>query len=277
MAKRLVPPLLPTAILILLILLAIFAPIVSPHDPQEQDIMKRFLTPAWAGGEWAYPLGTDALGRDVFSNIIFGLRISLLVGFCAVGISILIGVPLGLLAGYLGGRTDTFLMRLADIQLSLPLILIALGVLAIWGAGLWKVILVIGIAGWAAYARLIRGSTLAEREKDYVSAAIALAAGTPRIMFLHTLPNVLNTLLVQVSVQIPRVIILEATLSFLGLGVSIDTPSLGLMVSRGYLYLFSGSWWVSILPGLALMLLVFSINLLGDWLRDVLDPRIRSS
>lgn len=260
-------------LLVLLALVAILAPFLTPHEPRAQSILDSFQPPVWSGGTAAYPLGTDALGRDVLANILFGLRVSLLVGFVSVAISVAIGTPLGLWSGYEGGRVDAFVMRLVDIQLSLPIILVALGVLAVWGAGLWKVILVIGIVGWAEVARLVRGAVLSERGKEYVTAAEALAAPTPRILFRHALPNVLNALLVQISVMMPRVIILEATLSFLGLGVAIDTPSLGLMVSRGYEYLFSGSWWTSTLPGLALLLLVLSVNMLGDWLRDALDPR----
>ncbi len=262
------------SLLTLLILVALAAPWLTPHDPRQQDLLMSFLPPVWTGaGEVAHPFGTDELGRDVLANILFGLRVSLLVGFGSVAISVLVGTPLGLWAGYRGGRVDTLLMRLVDVQLSLPIILVALGVLAVWGAGLWKVILVIGLVGWAEVARLVRGSVLAERSREYVTAAEALAAGVPRILFRHALPNVLNALLVLVSVMMPRFIILEATLSFLGLGVAIDTPSLGLAVSRGYEYLFSGSWWTSTLPGLALLLLVLAVNLLGDWLRDALDPR----
>ncbi len=262
------------SLLTLLLLMAVAAPLLTPHDPVKQSLLDSFKPPVWSsGGDAKHPLGTDELGRDVLANILFGLRVSLLVGFGSVTLSVIIGTPLGLWSGYRGGRVDTLLMRFVDIQLSLPLILVALGVLALWGSGLWKVILVIGIAGWAEVARLVRGSVLAERNKDYIAAAEALAAGTSRVLFRHALPNVLNALLVQVSVMMPRFIILEATLSFLGLGVAIDTPSLGLMVSRGYEYLFSGSWWTSTLPGLGLLLLVLSVNLFGDWLRDALDPR----
>lgn len=262
------------SLLVALVIVAVSAPGLTPHEPRQQSLLDSFQPPLWASaGTSDHPLGTDELGRDVLANILFGLRVSLLVGFCSVAISVLLGTPLGLWAGYRGGPVDAVLMRLVDVQLSVPTILVALGVLAVWGSGLWRVILVIGIVGWAEVARLVRGSVLAERSREYITAAEALAAGTPRILFRHALPNVLNGLLVQVSVMMPRVIILEATLSFLGLGVSIDTPSLGLMISRGYEYLFSGMWWTSTLPGLALLLLVLSVNLFGDWLRDALDPR----
>jgi peptide/nickel transport system permease protein len=270
-----VPPLMPTLILAALIVLAVFAPWIAPHDPQHQELLARLTPPVWAGGDWNYPLGTDALGRDVLSNIIYGLRVSLLAGFFAVAISVVIGATAGLIAGYRGGWFDTIVMRAADIQLSMPTVLIALAVLAIFGRGLWKVILVIGIVGWAQYARLVRSSVLAEREKEYVAAATVIGASPGRILFRHILPNVMGPTLVQISVDIPRAVELEATLSFLGLGVAVTTPSLGLRIAQGYQYLFSGAWWTSVLPGLTLVVLVLCENLIGDWLRDVLDPRFR--
>lgn len=268
-------PYLPVLILALFIVVSLGADIFAPHDPRKQDILASLLPPSWLpSGEADYLLGTDNLGRDILSNILYGGRISLAVGFFSVLISAVIGIPLGLIAGYAGGRFDALVMRAADVQLSLPTILIALVVLAFLGAGLGKVILVIGIVGWAAYARITRSSVLQLRERDFVSGARALGASTPRILFRHILPNAFTPLLVQLSVDFPRVVLLEATLSFLGLGVSISTPSLGLMISGGQDYLFSGSWWLSAFPGAALTLLVFSVNLIGDWLRDVLDPRL---
>ena len=220
-----------------------------------------------------YVLGTDELGRDIFANILYGLRVSLLVGFCAVTISVVIGAPIGLLAGYRPNSWFAHLtMRIADVQLSLPVVLIALAVLAVLGRGLEKVIIVIGIVGWAQYARLIRSSVLAERTKEYVVAASGLGASLPRILARHILPNVVGPSLVQIAVDVPRAIELEATLSFLGLGVAITTPSLGIRIAQGYQYLFSGAWWLAVMPGLALVVLVLAINLLGDWLRDTLDP-----
>ncbi|MGH7156211.1 MAG: ABC transporter permease [Acetobacteraceae bacterium] len=264
-------------VLALLVLIAILAPWISPHDPEEQSLLSRLSPPAWmAGGDWSYPLGSDGLGRDVLSNILYGLQVSLLVGFIAVAVSVAIGGVAGLLAGYRGGGwLDTVAMRLVDIQLSLPAILIALAVLAMTGRGLWKVIAVIGIVGWAQYARLVRASVLSERERDYVTAAMLAGASPARIVFRHLLPNVLGPLLVQISVDIPRAVELEASLSFLGLGVAVTTPSLGLRVAQGYQYLFSGAWWPSVLPGVALVVLVLSENLIGDWVRDALDPTAR--
>lgn len=271
---------LPWVALILLLLMvaaAIFAPLLAPHDPEEQALLARLDPPFWmSGSDPSYPLGTDGLGRDMLSNILFGLRVSLLAGFLAVAVSVMIGALAGLVAGYRANRWfDTVAMRLVDIQLSLPAVLIALAVLAITGRGLWKVIAVIGIVGWAQYARLVRASVLAERGKDYVIAAMLAGASPARIVLRHLLPNVLGPLLVQISVDIPRAVELEASLSFLGLGVAVTTPSLGLRVAQGYQYLFSGAWWPSVLPGVALVLLVLSENLIGDWLRDALDPRFR--
>lgn len=271
------PPPLPLGILLGLVLIAVLAPVIAPHDPEQQSLLMRLTPPAWmAQGSWNYPLGTDGLGRDVASNIVYGLRVSLLAGFVSVTISVAIGGTIGLLAGYrTGGWFESVTMRLVDIQLSLPAVLIALAVLAVSGRGLWKVILVIGLVGWAQYARLVRSSVLSEREKDYVTAAMLAGASQPRILFRHLLPNVLGPLLVQISVDIPRAVELEASLSFLGLGVAVTTPSLGLRISQAYQYLLSGAWWASVLPGVALVLLVLSENLLGDWLRDALDPRMR--
>lgn len=268
-------PWLSLGVLSILILAAIFAPWIAPHDPERQSLLARFTPPVWmSGGDWSHILGTDALGRDLLSNVIYGLRISILAGFMAVAISVVVGGFLGLFAGYRGGSwLDGLVMRAADVQLSLPAVLIALGGLALFGRGLWKVILVIGLVGWAQYARLIRSSVLVERSKDYVAAATVIGGSPRRVLFRHILPNVLGPLLVQISVDIPRAVELAATLSFLGLGVAITTPSLGLRISQGYQYLLSGMWWPSIIPGVALVLLVLSENLVADWLRDKLDPR----
>lgn len=261
-------------VLIVLVLLAIFAPFVATHAPEHQDLLSRLTPPLSKSSDGSFfLLGTDELGRDIFANVIYGLRVSLLVGFVAVALSVAIGTPIGLLAGYRPGSWfEHVTMRLADIQLSLPAILIALAVLAVLGRGLANVIFVIGIVGWAQYARLVRASVLAERTKDYVVAAGGLGASVPRILARHILPNVVGPSLVQIAVDIPRAIELEATLSFLGLGVAVTTPSLGIRIAQGYQFLFSGAWWLAVMPGLALVLLVLSINLLGDWLRDALDP-----
>lgn len=271
-------PLLPAFVLLCFLIAAIFAPLLAPHDPQHQDLLARLSPPLTRINGVRHLFGTDELGRDIFANVLYGLRVSLLVGFVAIAISVLIGTPIGLLAGYRQGSWfENLTMRMADIQLSLPTILIALAVLAALGRGLEKVIVVIGIVGWAQYARLVRASVLSERTKDYVAAADVIGCSTSRILARHILPNVLGPVLVQIAVDIPRAIELEATLSFLGLGVAITTPSLGIRIAQGYQYLFSGAWWLAVMPGAALVALVLSINLIGDWLRDALDPVARSA
>lgn len=264
------------AMLMGLVIIAIFAPWIAPVDPLEQTLRARLKPPIWdERGMSPFYLGTDRLGRDVLSNIIFGLRISLLVGFFSVGISMIIGIVLGLVAGYARGFWESFIMRAVDVQLSLPLIMVALCFMVIFGQGLWKMIIVLAITGWAEYARTVRGTVLSIREKEYVEAAHALGFGPWTIMTKYLLINSITPVLVLAAVQIPRVIILEATLSFLGLGVPVNTPSIGLAIARGYQVLFSGSWWASIFPGLALMILVACINIIADWLRDALEPRSR--
>lgn len=255
-----------------LVLLAALAPWIAPWPPQVQDLGRRLVPPTWLAGP--YHLGTDAVGRDLFSNILYGLRISVVFGVSSLAISVVLGVAAGIAAGFYRGRVDATLMRAADMQLSLPFLLVALAAAAVWGRGLVKLIIVIGVIGWAEFARTVRGSTLAVREKEFVEAARALGAFDRRIMARHILPNVLTPVIVLMAVALPRVIVAEATLSFLGLGMPLTTPSLGLLIDSGYKYLFSGAWWPSITPGLALMVLVMGINLVGDWLRDALDPRL---
>jgi peptide/nickel transport system permease protein len=262
--------------LFFLLACAIFAYWVAPVDPLEQTLQARLKPPIWdERGMSPYYLGTDRLGRDVLSNIIYGLRISLLVGFISVGISLVMGLTLGLTAGYKRGFWETIIMRAVDVQLSLPLIMIALCFMVIFGQGLGKMIIVLAITGWAEYARTVRGTVLSIREKEYVESAHALGFGLWTIMVKYLLINAITPVLILSSVQVPRVIMLEATLSFLGLGVPVTTPSIGLAIARGYQVLFSGSWWASIFPGLALMLLVACINIFADWLRDALEPRSR--
>ncbi len=271
-------PLVPAAaaLLILLILCAVFAPYVAPVDPLEQTLRARLRPPIWAEkGIKPYILGTDRLGRDVLSNIIFGLRISLLVGFASVVVSMIVGVALGLIAGYFRGFTETIVMRAVDVQMSLPLIMVALCCMVIFGQGLVNMILVLAVVGWADYARTVRGTVLSIREKEYVEAARALGLPPVTIMVKYLFINAVTPVIILSAVQVPRVIILEATLSFLGVGVPLTTPSLGLGIARGYQVLFSGSWWASVFPGLTLMLLVGCVNVIGDWLRDALEPRSR--
>lgn len=255
-----------------MVALAALAPAIAPWDPQAQDLSRRLTAPTWLRGPHVF--GTDAVGRDLLSNILFGLRISIVFGLLSIAISVALGVAAGVASGYYRGRVDAFFMRAADMQLSLPFLLVALAIAAIWGRGLHKLIIVVGVIGWAEFARTVRGSTLAIREKEFVEAARALGAVDRRIMARHILPNVLTPVIVLISVAMPRVIVTEATLSFLGVGMPLTTPSLGLLIDNGYKYLFSGAWWPSIMPGIALMVLVVGINLVGDWLRDALDPRL---
>ena len=266
------------AMLLLLIACAVFAHWIAPVDPLEQTLRAKLRPPIWEDrGMSPYILGTDRLGRDVLSNIIYGLRISLMVGFFSVGLAMLIGLTLGLTAGYARGFWETLIMRAVDVQLSLPLIMVAMCFMVMFGQGLWKMILVIAITGWAEYARTVRATVLSIREKEYVEAAHALGFGPVTIMIQYLLINAITPILVLTAVQVPRVIILEATLSFLGVGVPVNTPSVGIAIARGYQVLFSGYWWASIFPGLALMLLVSCINVLADWLRDALEPRSREN
>jgi peptide/nickel transport system permease protein len=277
------------AVFLLCVGSAMFAPWVAPHNPfdlQQIDLTNSLKPPAWlAGGERAFPIGTDDQGRDVLSTILFGARISLLVGVCAVLFSMVLGVALGLLAGYVGGKTDAFIMRVADVQLSFPAILIALLIDGVARALLpgahdsmafYVLVLSIGVSGWVQYARTVRGSTLVEKNKEYVQAARLFGIHPLAIMGRHVLPNVLGPVLVIATIHIATAIITEATLSFLGVGVPPTQPSLGTLIRIGNDFLFSGEWWVTLFPGIALVVMVLAINLLGDWLRDALNPRLRT-
>lgn len=263
-------------LIVVLVLIAVLAPVLTPHHPLDQQLPMRLRPPFWMEGAHPdYPLGGDRLGRDILTHLVYGVRVSVTVGFSAILISALIGVPLGLAAGYYGGRFEQVLMRIVDVQLSLPPILVALGVMAVWGRGLFKLILVLGVIGWAVFARTARASVLSAREEEYVSAARACGASDSWILARHILPNVVTPIIILASVELPRVVMLEATLSFLGLGVPAEVPSLGSMINDGYQVLFSGHWWLSTFPGLLLMALVLGVNLVGDWLRDALDPRLQ--
>jgi peptide/nickel transport system permease protein len=268
---------------------AILAPILAPHNPYDLSqisLINSNLPPAWiTGGNSEFPLGTDQQGRDILSTIMYGSRVSLLVAVCAVVVAIFMGVGLGLLAGYVGGRLDSFIMRLADIQLTFPSILVAL---LISGVGrqfvprdmqdslaLYVIILSISLTGWVQYARTVRGSTLVEKSKEYVQAARVIGVPKWTIMFRHVLPNVLGPVLVIATLNIATAILTEATLSFLGVGMPATQPSLGTLISEGNNYLFSGEWWITVFPGIALIVMVISVNLLGDWLRDALNPKLQ--
>ncbi|MBK3774822.1 ABC transporter permease subunit [Azospirillum brasilense] len=266
------------AVLILIVLAALLARWVVPQDPYDLaqlDILDGMMAPgSLGGGGWTYWLGTDDQGRDMLSAIVFGLRTSLLVGVVATLIALAVGVAVGLLAAYAGDRVDGLVMRLVDIQLSFPAILIALILLALLGKGVDKVIVALAAVQWAYYARTIRGSALVERRKEYIEAAQCLALPHQRIMMRHLLPNCLPPLIVVATVQVAHAIALEATLSFLGVGVPVTQPSLGMLIASGYQYMLSGDYWVSLFPGLALLVTIVAINLVGDRLRDVLNPRL---
>lgn len=260
-------------------LVAIFAPWIAPQNPYDLaqlDIMDGRMEPGTVGGAgFTYWLGTDDQGRDMLSGIMYGLRISLMVGAGSALIACLVGASLGMIAAYAGGRTDSLIMRLVDLQLSFPAILAAVMILAFLGKGILNVVIALVIVEWAYYARTVRGSALVERRREYIEAAQCLALPTRRIIFRHLLPNCLPPLIVVATMQVARAIALEATLSFLGLGVPITEPSLGLLIANGYEYMLSGKYWISFYPGVALLITIVSINLVGDQLRDVLNPRLK--
>jgi peptide/nickel transport system permease protein len=268
---------------------ALLAPWISPQDPFDMaglNLNEAFTPPAWdERGVGRYPLGTDNQGRDILSTIMHGARISLGVGLASVLFALVLGVSLGLISGYFGGRIDALIMRIADVQLSFPAILIALlidGVARIAVAGdrhdelaVPVLVLAIGFAGWVQYARTVRGSTMVEREKEYVQAARVIGRRPLAILVAHVLPNVTGPVLVLATIHIATAIITEATLSFLGVGVPATRPSLGTLIRIGNEFLYSGEWWITLFPGIALVVLALSVNLLGDWLRDALNPKLR--
>ena len=263
-------------IVLLNIVVAILAPLLAPHDPLDQDITRRLQPPAWlAGGSVEYLLGTDQLGRDVLTRIIYGSRISLLIGFLSVAVSLPIGVGLGLLGGYFRGRLDDAVMRLADVQLAFPFILLAITIAGVLGPSPRNVILILAVGGWVAYARVTRGQVLGLREKEFVEAARALGMRHGRILVAHILPNILTPIIVLATFAVAQMILLESSLSFLGLGVQPPTPSWGGMLNDGRAYI-TIAWWLTTFPGATIMLTVLGINFMGDWLRDLFDPRLES-
>ncbi len=276
------------AVAFVCIFASVFAGSISPHNPFDLatlELSDSRLPPAWlTGGSTKYLLGTDSQGRDILSAIMYGARISLIVGFASVILSMIIGVTVGLVSGFLGGWIDTALMRLCDVMLSFPAILIALLIAGV-GRALFPdaqgslafgvLIISITLSGWVPYARTVRGSTLVERNKEYVQAARVTGVLPLRIMRRHVLPNVMGPVMVLATIQVATAIIIEATLSFLGVGAPVTTPSLGTLISVGKDFLFSGEWWITVFPGLMLVAISLSVNLLGDWLRDALNPRLR--
>ncbi len=270
-------PMVPLALLMfLLVFPAVFAHQVAPYDPLRGSLAKRLKPPVWQeGGTFDHLLGTDKLGRDILSRMIHGARVSLAVSLVAIFVGGAIGTSLGLISGYFGGKTDALLMRLVDISLSLPTILLALVLVAAVGPSFGTVITVLVVLLWARYARLVRGETLSIRERDFVARARVAGASHTRIMVRYIFPNVVNSLIVLATLQVGYVILLESALSFLGAGLPRPTPAWGLMIADGR-ELIVTAWWVSMFPGLAIMLTVLALNLLGDWLRDHLDPKLRN-
>ncbi len=277
------------AITLLYFLLALFAPLLSPQnpfDPGSINLIDSLTPPRWLpNGDPKFLLGTDNQGRDVFSAVLYGLRVSLIIGFCGVIFAATLGITLGLIAGYFGGKVDSLIMRIADVQLTFPAILIALlvdGVVQGLTGGKSReatafgvLVFSIGLAFWVQYARTVRGSTMIEKNKDYVNAARLIGISPPVIMFRHVLPNVLGPVFVIATINLALAVITEATLSFLGVGLPRTQPSLGTMIGIGNDFLFSGEWWIVTFPGFTLATLVLAVNLLGDWLRDALNPRLR--
>jgi peptide/nickel transport system permease protein len=278
-----------TIVTLMIVLGAVFAPLIAPHNPfdlRELSLLNSNLPPAWmAEGNKDFLLGTDDQGRDILSTILYGSRISLSVGILSVAFAAIVGIVLGLVAGYRGGAVDTVIMRIADVQLTFPAILIALlidgSVRAMVGGQrneelvFWVLIFSIGLSFWVQYARTVRGSTMVEKSKDYVLAARLIGIHPIKILFRHVLPNVIGPVLVIATINLALAVILEATLSFLGVGLPPTQPSLGTLISIGNNYLFSGEWWIAIFPGITLAALVLAVNLVGDWLRDALNPKLR--
>ncbi|WP_282096759.1 ABC transporter permease [Epibacterium ulvae] len=276
------------AVFLVIAIASVLAPFIAPFDPYDPasiDIMNSEYPPIWVdGAEAGFVLGTDDQGRDLWSTILYGTRLSLIIGLCAVAVQAFLGITIGLLAGYIGGRLDSLLMRFADIQLSFSTLMVAIIFLAITQAmfgsdtfnqyAIYFLIAVIGIAEWPQYARTVRATVLAEKKKEYVDSARVLGFGPIRIMVRHILPNSLSPIFVISTVQVANAIISEASLSFLGLGMPPSQPSLGSLISSGFDYIFSGSWWITTIPGVVLVVLVLVINLLGDWMRDVLNPKL---
>lgn len=261
--------------LVFLAMVAIFAPLLAPQDPSRVSILTTLKPPMWfEEGDPKYILGTDSLGRDVLSQLIYGARVSLLVGLTVVAIGGTLGTVLGLIGGYYGGLLDDVIMRVADIQLAFPFILLAITFLAALGPGLENLIVVLAVGSWMNYARVMRSQVLSLREKEFIEASHALGIGDARILFRHLLPNAITPIIVIASFSVASTIIAEASLSFLGLGVKPSTPTWGAMLANGREYI-TDAWWLVVTPGVAIMLTVLSINILGDWLRDRLDPRLR--
>jgi peptide/nickel transport system permease protein len=269
-------PLIPALILGSIALVAIFANFLAPHNPEIGSLTARFKPPFWqTGGTTKYLLGTDQLGRDVLSRLIFGARVSMVVGFTAVIFAGTVGTTLGIISGYLGGWVDQVIMRVTDTWLALPALMFAIFLAAIVGPSMWNIVIILGLVYWTRYARVIRGEVLSLKEREFVRLAIVAGCSKSTIMYRHILPNVINSAIVIGTLMLGVVIITEASLSFLGVGVPPPQAAWGLMLSDGKQSLMVGRWWLSVLPGLCIMLMVLSANVLGDWLRVKLDPQLR--
>jgi peptide/nickel transport system permease protein len=268
-------PILPLGLIAVMVFSALFAEFLTPYSPVNISLPDRLRPPFWeAGGSLAYPLGTDPLGRDLLTRMIYGGRVSLMIGLLGLLVGGGVGATLGLIAGYAGGRVDAFLMRVTDTALSFPIILFAILLVVILGGSILTVVIAVALVLWARFARVVRGETLSLRERDFVALARLAGSSPRRIIVVHLLPNVFNTLMVLLSLQVGWVIIVEASLSFLGAGVPPPTPTWGSMIAEGRDYIAS-AWWISFFPGLAILVTVLAFNLLGDWLRDALDPTMR--
>lgn len=274
----------PTAIIgfiivVAVLLIAILGPyfvVQNPYNLAEIELSNAYKAPAWSdGGEMRFFLGTDQQGRDMLSAIVYGSRVSLIIGILGTLFSSAIGISLGLIAGYFGGKIDAFIMRIADIQLSFPTMLVALFMMSIFGKGVVNILIALSVVGWVRYARTVRGEVLSVKKNEYIEATKVIGLPNVRILVKHILPNVFTSIIVLSTIQVGSFILTEATLSFLGLGVPITRPSLGMLCNNGFSVLYSGLWWVSILPGLYIMIIVFGINLLGDFLRDELNPKLK--
>lgn len=262
---------------ILVVLAAILAPILTPYEPNKQDLRNKLAPPAWqSGGHWDHPLGTDHLGRDMLARILYGSRTSLSVGFLATLATAMIGILLGLVSGYFGGVADTIISRLVDIQMAFPSILLALAVTVMLGSSFRNLVIVLAVTSWVMFARIVRADVFSFKHREFIEAARSIGAGHVRIMRLHVAPNLVGTVMVVLALTVARVVIAEASLSFLGVGIQPPTASWGGMLSEGRDYL-SVAWWISTMPGIALMITVIGISLLGDALRDILDPRLANA
>jgi len=257
------------------VFVAIAAPLIAPYDPYEQHLEGRLGPPIWAGGALAHLFGTDQLGRDVLSRLMYGARVSIAIGVMAVLVSGVLGVAAGVTAGFYGGIVDELLMRLADLRLALPFVLLVISVIAVFGPSFTNLIVILGLTGWVPYAKIVRAEALSMREREFIVAARAVGASNTRLMFRHILPNTVAAAIVIGSLELANIIVVEASLSFLGLGVQAPTPSWGNMLGEARDYLMS-NFWLATLPGIAISVTAISVNLIGDWLRDVLDPRIQT-